>query len=63
MNNIAMYREDFQAAVKEIAAAGGNVKKIFHNQIFFTQNGKDFVFAPEQGRGAVFIKQELKPEA
>ncbi len=64
MNSIPMYREDFAAAVKEIKAAGGEVRKIFNNLVFFVQNGVEYVFVPEQTDGGpVFIKKPVKEQA
>lgn len=64
MNSIPMYRNDFAAAVKEIKASGGEVRKIFNNLVFFVQNGVEYVFVPEQfENGPVFIKKPVKEQA
>lgn len=61
MNNIAIYREQFQAAVREITNAGGQVQKIYHNVIYFNQNKTDYVFAPEMTEGGpMFFKKTAK---
>ena len=61
MNNIAIYREQFQAAVKEITKAGGIVQKIYHNVIYFEQNKTDYVFVPEMTDGGpMFFKKPAK---
>ena len=62
MNNIAIYREQFQSAVNEIIKAGGKVQKIYHNLVYFSQNKTDYVFVPEimsDGR-PMFFKREAK---
>ena len=61
MNNIAIYREQFQSVVQEIARTGGHVTKIYHNQVFFTNNKVNYVFAPQMTEGGpLFIKHEAK---
>lgn len=61
MNNIAMYREDFQKAIQDITNSGGNVQKIYHNAIYFNQNKVDYVFIPEMTDGGpMFFKKAAK---
>ncbi len=64
MNNIPIYREQFQAAIKEILNTGGIVQKIYHNLIYFNQNKTDYVFVPTSTEGGpVFIKKPVKEQA
>lgn len=61
MNNIAIYREQFQSAIKEITNSGGVVQKIFHNAIYFNQNKTDYIFIPEMTDGGpMFFKKAAK---
>lgn len=61
MNNIAIYREQFQGAIKDITKAGGIVNKIYHNAIYFHQNKIDYVFVPEMTEGGpMFAKRTLQ---
>lgn len=61
MNNIAMYREDFQKAIQDIIKMGGTVQKIYHNAIYFNQNKVDYVFYPEMTDGGpMFFKKPAK---
>lgn len=61
MSNIAIYRDQFQAAVKEITKAGGHVQKIYHNRIYFRRDNTDYVFTPEMTEGGpMFFKKTLK---
>jgi hypothetical protein len=59
-----MYRQDFAAAVKEIKNAGGEVRKIFNNLVFYVQNDVEYVFVPEMTDGGpVFIKKTVEKAA
>jgi hypothetical protein len=62
MNNVAMYREEYQTAINEIIKAGGKVQKIYHNIIYFNLNKTDYVFAAEMTEGGrpMFFKKPAK---
>lgn len=62
MNNIAIYREQFQTVIKEITRAGGIVQKIYHNAVYFNQNKTDYIFVPEMTEGGPLFFKKTKQE-
>ncbi len=62
MTQIPIYREQFQAIIKEITANKGKVQRIVGNTVYFAdKEGKDFMFVPELTAGdnvPVFMKKE-----
>lgn len=62
MNQIPVYREQFQEAVREIRANKGEVRKIVGNVIHYVDgSGEESVFVPEQTDGGpMFFKHSAK---
>jgi hypothetical protein len=60
MNQIPVYREEFQTIIKEITANKGKVLRIVGNIVYFTdKEGNDCMFVPELTEaGMVFMKKD-----